>query len=60
MKSRIHEIKEILNQYRNGLLSKSETYSALDLYKIRGEFNSVGLFCGYDYKEQRWIDEITK
>jgi len=49
-------MNEIINRYKNGLLTEAEATEKLDKLQIRGAFGTENYFyIGYDYKNQRWV-----
>ena len=59
---RCKNCKEKFNQYREGLITQEELLVWLETHQIHGairntEINAPDTYCGYDYKNQKWIVE---
>ena len=49
-------MKQTIEYYRQGLLTKEETAARLEAIGIHGTFDSPNyLYLGYDYQDQQWI-----
>lgn len=48
---------QIINSCFNGLTSEQEATQALELLRIRGNFDlDLTKYIGYDYNKQQWIE----
>ena len=61
-------MKEKFRQYREGMITQDEWFVWLETHQIHGAIRNTEIFwlfpnapdayCGYDYKNQKWVIEV--
>lgn len=49
------QVRELIQQWLEGLLRREEVMQQLEAWDVAGAFG-LRNFCGYDYTNQQWIE----